>query len=141
MRPPWPVLRFLPALLPDQGRDASRRASPSLLCRADDKPAALLYLVRELIPSGQPTIIFVSTRHHVDFLSGVLGKAGIQAACVYGTMDQVWWAAAVLGKFFWGRFRGQLFWSFLPMFQPSPLPGAPTPAPKLQLALTMVHGP
>lgn len=57
--------------------------------RAEDKPAALLYLARELIPVGQPTIVFVSTRHHVDYLHGLLEKAGIQAACVYGTMDQV----------------------------------------------------
>lgn len=27
-------------------------------CRADDKPAALLYLLREVVSPGQPTIVF-----------------------------------------------------------------------------------
>lgn len=57
--------------------------------RAEDKIAALLWLVREAIGEGAPTLVFASTRHHVEFLHTLMTKEGIDAACVYGAMDQV----------------------------------------------------
>lgn len=61
-----------------------------MLClRAEDKLTALVYLVREVIPAGQPTLIFASTRHHVELLHMLLSRAGVEAAYVYGSMDQV----------------------------------------------------
>ena len=36
--------------------------------RAEDKPGALLWLLQEVLPPGQATIVFTSTRHHVEFL-------------------------------------------------------------------------
>ena len=48
-----------------------------------------MYLVREVLPAGQLTILFASTRHHVEFLHTLFNKAGIPAACVHGSMDQV----------------------------------------------------
>ncbi len=59
-----------------------------IVCRAEDKLASLLYLVQEVIPASQQTIIFAATRHHVEFLHMLLEKEGIESACVYGTMDQ-----------------------------------------------------
>jgi ATP-dependent RNA helicase DDX54/DBP10 len=64
--------------------------------RADDKPAALLWLVREGLPQGSSTLVFASTRHHVEFLHNLLSHEGVPAACVFGSMDQVG-AAAVAG--------------------------------------------
>lgn len=34
--------------------------------------AALLYLVRKVIPSDQLTIVFTATRHHSEFLHSIL---------------------------------------------------------------------
>lgn len=34
-----------------------------LTVRKDDKPAALLYLLKKVIPSNQQTIVFASTRY------------------------------------------------------------------------------
>jgi len=51
--------------------------------------AALIWLVRELVKEGEPTIVFASTRHHVEFLYTVLQAAGMSVACIYGAMDQV----------------------------------------------------
>ena len=59
------------------------------LLRAEDKIAALLWLVREAIEEGQPTLVFASTRHHVELLHTLMTREGIDAACVYGAMDQV----------------------------------------------------
>jgi ATP-dependent RNA helicase DDX54/DBP10 len=73
--------------------DQDRKISPDLslsffTVRQEDKLAGLMYLVRELLPAAQPTIIFASTRHHVEFLYNLLSREGIQVACVFGTMDQ-----------------------------------------------------
>jgi len=57
--------------------------------REEDKLGALLVLVREVIPAGRPTLVFASTRHHVDLLSQLLEAEGIPATYVYGTLDQV----------------------------------------------------
>jgi len=57
--------------------------------RQEDKLGALLHLVTEVIPGGQPTIVFASTRHHVELVAQVLRADGVASAHVYGTMDQV----------------------------------------------------
>eukprot|EP00803_Ostreobium_quekettii_P005085 evm.model.scf_2506.1 EVM.evm.TU.scf_2506.1 scf_2506:380-9034(+) len=56
--------------------------------RDDDKTAALLYLLREVLPGNEPTIIFASTRHHVEMLSLLLKAESVECAHVYGSMDQ-----------------------------------------------------
>lgn len=56
--------------------------------RPADKLGALIYLVREVLPAKQLTILFTATRHHVEFLHGLLTREGIESVPVYGTMDQ-----------------------------------------------------
>jgi hypothetical protein len=56
--------------------------------RDDDKLAALLFLLREVVPADRLTIVFAATRHHVEFLHILLAREGIDAACVFGAMDQ-----------------------------------------------------
>ncbi|KAK9809034.1 hypothetical protein WJX72_008211 [[Myrmecia] bisecta] len=73
--------------------DADNKLSPDLALafftvRHEDKVAALLWLIREVLPSTQPTLIFASTRYHVEFIHTLLTQQGIDAACVYGAMDQ-----------------------------------------------------
>lgn len=60
-----------------------------LLCRVDDKPAALLHLLRSVVPVDQLTILFIATRHHAEFIHNLLKREGIEASCVFGSMDQV----------------------------------------------------
>ncbi|CAM9214411.1 unnamed protein product, partial [Hapterophycus canaliculatus] len=59
-----------------------------LTCRSTDKPAALLFLLREVIPEDDMTIVFVATRHHAEFLHELLREAGTLSSVVYGAMDQ-----------------------------------------------------
>ncbi len=62
---------------------------PQFSCRKEDKLAALIWILREFVLEGQPSIVFTSTRHHVEFLYSILQAAGLSVACVYGAMDQV----------------------------------------------------
>lgn len=59
------------------------------LLRQEDKPAALMHLLSEVIITEQEqALVFVSTRHHVELLMAVLRREGFGAAGVYGSMDQ-----------------------------------------------------
>ncbi|XP_057975765.1 putative DEAD-box ATP-dependent RNA helicase 29 isoform X2 [Malania oleifera] len=73
--------------------DLETKISPDLkvsffTLREEEKHAALLYLVREHISSDQQTLIFVSTKHHVEFLHILFRKEGIEPSVCYGDMDQ-----------------------------------------------------
>nr|CAB3482930.1 unnamed protein product [Digitaria exilis] len=73
--------------------DLDKRISPDLklvffTLRQEEKLAALLYLVRERISSEEQTIIFVSTKHHVEFLNILFREEGLEPSLSYGAMDQ-----------------------------------------------------
>lgn len=73
--------------------DADTKISPDLKMyffrvRDEEKVAALIFLLREVIHSNQSTILFVSTRHHVEFLSLILEKENISSVPIHGNMDQ-----------------------------------------------------
>ncbi|KAL3845461.1 hypothetical protein ACJIZ3_002864 [Penstemon smallii] len=55
--------------------------------RQEEKHAALLYLIREHIHYGEQTLIFVSTKYHVEFLNSLFKEEGILASVCYGDMD------------------------------------------------------
>ena len=78
--------------------------------RQEDKLAALLYLLRDIIHlsssstsasnkfthgkgeghfKDHQTVVFCSTRHHVEHISAILAKAGYAVSYVYGQLDQV----------------------------------------------------
>uniref|UniRef100_A0A0N5AUU5 RNA helicase n=1 Tax=Syphacia muris TaxID=451379 RepID=A0A0N5AUU5_9BILA len=48
-----------------------------LTCRSCDKIAVLLHLLRSVIPSNEQTIIFCATMKHVEYLSTIISKAGL----------------------------------------------------------------
>ncbi|XVE55234.1 hypothetical protein DITRI_Ditri03aG0143000 [Diplodiscus trichospermus] len=73
--------------------DLETKISPELkliffTLRQEEKHAALLYLVRDHISSDQQTLIFVSTKHHVEFLNILFREEGIEPSVCYGDMDQ-----------------------------------------------------
>ena len=59
------------------------------IVRKNEKAAALLSLLKHVIPAGQPTIVFAATRHHVEFIVQLLRKANIKAVHIYGAMDSM----------------------------------------------------
>eukprot|EP00743_Colponemidia_sp_Colp-15_P009448 GILK01010329.1.p1 GENE.GILK01010329.1~~GILK01010329.1.p1 ORF type:complete len:908 (-),score=253.28 GILK01010329.1:152-2638(-) len=87
--------------------DVEQKLSENLRCqfftiRAEEKIAALIYLVRELVEPSQSTIIFAATRHHVEFLHTLLSRLHIDSSLIYGNMDQT--ARKInLGKFRAGK--------------------------------------
>ena len=56
--------------------------------RSNEKTAALVYLVRRIIPKDQMTIVFTATRHHSEFVHALFNHIGVTSTLVYGTMDQ-----------------------------------------------------
>ena len=40
-------------------------------CRADDKIAVLLHLLKNVIKDGEQTVVFAATKHHVEYLNMV----------------------------------------------------------------------
>jgi ATP-dependent RNA helicase DDX54/DBP10 len=72
--------------------DAEMKVSSDLklsftVVRVDEKIPALLYVLREVVPPKQQTVVFAATRHHVELLVTVLESEGIKCSSVYGTMD------------------------------------------------------
>lgn len=59
-----------------------------LTVRSNEKMACLLYLVRNIIPADQLTIIFTATKHHSEFIHSFFHVIGIRSTLVYGSMDQ-----------------------------------------------------
>lgn len=73
--------------------DLETKISPDLklaffTLRHEEKYAALLYLIREQIRSDEQTLIFASTKHHVEFLNNLFREEGIEPSVCYGDMDQ-----------------------------------------------------
>ena len=60
-----------------------------LVVRKEEKAAALLHVLKDVVPAGQPTIVFASTRHHVEYLAQLLAAAHIPATHIYGAMDSM----------------------------------------------------
>lgn len=58
-----------------------------LQCRADDKLAVLLHLLKHVIPSKEQTVVFAATKHHVEYLNMVLEKAEIPCTYIYSSLD------------------------------------------------------
>ncbi|KAL1820211.1 hypothetical protein ACET3Z_015080 [Daucus carota] len=56
--------------------------------RQEEKHAALLYLIEEKIRPDEQTLIFVSTKYHVEFLNVLCQERGIRPSVCYGDMEQ-----------------------------------------------------
>ncbi|ODN02763.1 ATP-dependent RNA helicase DDX54 [Orchesella cincta] len=58
-----------------------------LACRTEDKLAALLYLLKNLIDENQQTIVFTATKHHVEFIHQLLDEANVSNCYIYSSLD------------------------------------------------------
>eukprot|EP00794_Sanderia_malayensis_P012048 gene12048-13291_t len=56
--------------------------------RTEDKLALLLYILQNVIKSGEQTVVFVATKHHVEYVTAILEKAGIECSLIYSALDQ-----------------------------------------------------
>eukprot|EP00606_Chrysophyceae_sp_TOSAG23-5_P000217 GSChrysophyteH2.ASY1.ANO1.1445.1 assembled CDS len=59
-----------------------------LTVRSNEKMAALLYLVRTIIPKEHMTIVFTATKHHSEYVHHLFNNIGVTSTVVYGSMDQ-----------------------------------------------------
>ncbi|KAL1123037.1 hypothetical protein AAG570_002125 [Ranatra chinensis] len=56
-------------------------------CRSEEKPAALLCLLKYTIKPKSQTIVFAATKHHVEYLHALLDEAGISNSYIYSDLD------------------------------------------------------
>ncbi len=63
------------------------RRTQYLAVRRDDKAAMLVWLLRNVLGLEKQTVIFCSTKHHVEYLKELLARCGIDAAHCYGNLD------------------------------------------------------
>uniref|UniRef100_A0A8C4EDP4 RNA helicase n=1 Tax=Dicentrarchus labrax TaxID=13489 RepID=A0A8C4EDP4_DICLA len=56
--------------------------------RADDKPALLLHLLRNVVKPQEQTVVFVATKHHVEYVKELLTLEGVECAYIYSALDQ-----------------------------------------------------
>ncbi|CAJ1070337.1 ATP-dependent RNA helicase DDX54 [Xyrichtys novacula] len=56
--------------------------------RVDDKPALLLHLLRNVVKPQEQTVVFVATKHHVEYLKELLSSEGVDCAYIYSALDQ-----------------------------------------------------
>lgn len=60
-----------------------------LSVQTDSKDSMLLYLLKNVIKTvDQLTIIFASTKHHVEYLQELLKSYGYKVGYIYGSLDQ-----------------------------------------------------
>nr|XP_002130371.1 ATP-dependent RNA helicase DDX54 [Ciona intestinalis]XP_026692180.1 ATP-dependent RNA helicase DDX54 [Ciona intestinalis] len=55
--------------------------------REDDKLPALIHLLRNVFKETEQTVVFVSTKHHVEFVKDVLKLFSINCSYVYSSLD------------------------------------------------------
>ncbi|XP_076234983.1 ATP-dependent RNA helicase DDX54 [Calliopsis andreniformis] len=58
-----------------------------IICRAEEKLAVLLCLLKHIIKTDSQTVIFAATQHHVEYIHQVLDKAGISNTFIYSNLD------------------------------------------------------
>ncbi|XP_054724746.1 ATP-dependent RNA helicase DDX54-like [Uloborus diversus] len=64
--------------------------SSYFLCRNDDKPAVLLHLLKNVIKLPEElTVVFLATKHHVEYMKDILEKAEIPCSYIYSSLDQM----------------------------------------------------
>uniref|UniRef100_A0A3Q3WD55 RNA helicase n=1 Tax=Mola mola TaxID=94237 RepID=A0A3Q3WD55_MOLML len=56
--------------------------------RMDDKAALLLHLLRDVVKPHEQTVVFVATKHHVEYLKELLSSEGVECAYIYSSLDQ-----------------------------------------------------
>eukprot|EP00055_Hartaetosiga_balthica_P012069 m.57405 g.57405 ORF g.57405 m.57405 type:complete len:840 (-) comp7826_c0_seq1:136-2655(-) len=73
--------------------DAETRLSENLeyqfvSCRRGDKVGLLLHFLWNIVPKDKMTVVFVSTKHLVEYIKELLLQVGIDCAYSYGNLDQ-----------------------------------------------------
>ncbi|VDO81207.1 unnamed protein product [Heligmosomoides polygyrus] len=56
-------------------------------CRAEEKLAVLLHLCRQMDADNKQTVVFCATMKHVEYVVGIMNRAGIQNSFIYSQLD------------------------------------------------------
>ena len=56
-------------------------------CRNEDKLATLLHLLKNVIKSNEQIIVFLPTRHHIEYIKEILDQCFIPSTYLYSSLD------------------------------------------------------
>lgn len=56
-------------------------------CRNEDKLAVLIHILREIVKPKEQTVVFLPTRHHIEYLKEVFDSLSIPSTYLYSTLD------------------------------------------------------
>lgn len=59
-----------------------------LNCRNEDKIAILIHLLKNIIKPKELTVVFVETRHHIEYIKDILINREISCSYLYSSLDQ-----------------------------------------------------
>lgn len=74
----------------DVGQLSGNLKTAYLCCRSDDKPHILIRLLRTVVDTSKElTVVFLATRHHIEYIKEILEKASIPCSYIYSSLDQM----------------------------------------------------
>lgn len=74
----------------DVGQLSENLKTAYLCCRSDDKPHILIRLLRTVVDTSKElTVVFLATRHHVEYIKEILENASIPCSYIYSSLDQM----------------------------------------------------
>lgn len=56
-------------------------------CRNEDKLAVLIHILREIVKPKEQTVVFLPTRHHIEYLKEVFDSLSIPSTYLYSSLD------------------------------------------------------
>lgn len=60
-----------------------------IVSKPTEKVAALIYLIKNIIPKSESSILFCPTKFHVDYVMDMFERFAITNVGIYGKMDSL----------------------------------------------------
>ena len=73
--------------LDTEGKISENLKTVFLGCRNEDKLAVLIHVLRDIVKPKEQTVVFLPTRHHIEYLKEVFDSLSIPCTYLYSSLD------------------------------------------------------